>query len=325
MTKKITIITPSYNQGNYIEETIDSILSQSYNNFEYIIIDGGSTDNTLEVIKKYEKHLHFWLSEKDNGQSHAINKGLAKCTGDIFNWINSDDYLQPGALKKINDSFQDPKVNVHIGRSNIIRESEIIRRSRGTDVYQGNLAKTLGLARIDQPEHWWRKSIINNIGYLNEDLHFIMDRDWWIKYLLRFGLEGIAKSDSILVNFRLHAGSKTVSENESFNIERDSYFAALAKNYCINYKTQSLHWQPELIKNFPSEINNSLLEQALEYHYLVQADEFYVKNDFKATREILEYINKSVLDSESLKLYRNLKFRSQFPSGLVNFVRKNKF
>src|SRR5690606_31772171 len=98
---KISIVTPSYNQGQFIEETILSILNQNYPNLEYIIIDGGSTDNTVEIIKKYEDRITYWVSEKDNGQADAINKGLEQCTGEIFNWINSDDYLAKKSLYSI--------------------------------------------------------------------------------------------------------------------------------------------------------------------------------------------------------------------------------
>src|SRR5690606_10615120 len=102
---KISIVTPSYNQGQFIEETILSIISQNYPNLEYIIIDGGSTDNTVDIIKKYENHLKYWVSEADKGQADAINKGLQHCTGDIFNWINSDDYLESNSLFTIANAY----------------------------------------------------------------------------------------------------------------------------------------------------------------------------------------------------------------------------
>jgi glycosyltransferase involved in cell wall biosynthesis len=102
---KISIVTPSFNQGNFIEQTILSIIKQDYPNLEYIIIDGGSTDNTLDVIKKYEKYLKYWVSEPDNGQSHALNKGFSIATGEIYAYINSDDCLYPGTLLEVAKAF----------------------------------------------------------------------------------------------------------------------------------------------------------------------------------------------------------------------------
>src|ERR1700678_1499461 len=104
---RITVVTPSFNQGNYLSDTIESVLGQGYPNLDYMVLDGGSTDNSVEVIKRYEKHLSFWCSEKDGGQAAAINRGFSKATGAILAWLNSDDYYLPGALK-----FAAEKLNV---------------------------------------------------------------------------------------------------------------------------------------------------------------------------------------------------------------------
>src|SRR5688572_6274864 len=105
MPKKISIVTPSFNQGQFIEETVLSVLNQNYPNLEYIVIDGGSTDQTVEVIRRYEDRLAYWASEKDRGQVHAINKGLAKSTGDIFAFINSDDVYLPETFAAVAEYF----------------------------------------------------------------------------------------------------------------------------------------------------------------------------------------------------------------------------
>jgi glycosyltransferase involved in cell wall biosynthesis len=228
--RKISIITPSYNQGNYIEQTIDSVLSQNYQNLEYIIIDGGSTDNSVEIIKKYQKHLHYWVSEKDSGQSEAINKGLKIAGGEIINWLNSDDYYTANALKTVAEHFEDESVLVVSGRSDIWKNEKILVQSSGTDIYS-TVEKTIGWARIDQPETFFRNTAVEKMGLLNIQLHYVMDREWWIRYLMYFGTHNIKKTDSILVNFRIHEHSKTNSAPLEFIQETINVYYTLAKAY----------------------------------------------------------------------------------------------
>ena len=127
---RITIVTPNYNQGQFIEETIRSVLLQGYPNLEYIIIDGGSTDNSVEIVKKYEQYLAYWVSEPDRGQSHAINKGFERCTGDYVAWMNSSDCYMPGALQyifgnsKINNSDFIYGISTYAGRS--LNEKQVV-------------------------------------------------------------------------------------------------------------------------------------------------------------------------------------------------------
>jgi glycosyltransferase involved in cell wall biosynthesis len=115
---RISIVTPSFNQGQFLEETIRSILLQGYPNLEYVIMDGGSTDDSVEIIRKYQEHLSFWVSEKDAGQSDAINKGFARCSGELLNWINSDDVLMLGALRAVAEAaLGDEQAGVFVGAS----------------------------------------------------------------------------------------------------------------------------------------------------------------------------------------------------------------
>src|ERR1043165_8570399 len=117
---KITIITPSYNQGEFLEDTFRSVLEQNYPNLEYFVVDGGSTDASVDIIKRYADHFDWWVSEKDRGQSHAINKGLERATGDIVTWLNSDDYYPPDILHFVAQMFDDPNVHLINGDCEII-------------------------------------------------------------------------------------------------------------------------------------------------------------------------------------------------------------
>lgn len=212
---RISIVTPSCNSVHYIEETIDSVLSQGYSNLEYIIVDGGSSDGTVDIIRKYSKYLRSWSSEPDSGQADAIQKGFRRCTGDIFNWLNADDSYKPGALALVAQAFKDPAVNVYAAKSHVYGLGKSYL-SNGTTLYPNNLERTVGRARIDQPETFFRRSIIEMLGGVNTNLHYLMDLELWIRYLLSFGLTGIVQSDDVIVNFRLHADSKTVSQQDGF-------------------------------------------------------------------------------------------------------------
>lgn len=309
---KISIITPSYNQSAYLEETIESVLSQAFQNLEYIIIDGGSSDGSVDIIKKNEKYLKYWVSEKDGGQSHAINKGLKYATGEVVNWINSDDYLEAGALKYIASAFEDPARRVICGRSNIIKADQIIAQSKGTDLYENNLAKSIGLARIDQPETWFRKAIFDQIGPLNESLHFVMDRELWIRYLLLFGHNGIFRTDKVLANFRLHENSKTVSQKQDFVEENNQLYAALSTlanqdsiqkslGASDNHSFRSFEVNPELPE--------LIVANALTYFLLQQADYYYQNYQYEQARNSLALVSGKLLASEDKKWYWKLRWR----------------
>jgi glycosyltransferase involved in cell wall biosynthesis len=325
---KITIITPTLNQGNFIEQTISSVINQNYPNLEYIIIDGGSTDNTFEIIKKYEKNISYWISEPDKGQSDAINKGLKIATGEIINWLNSDDFYEPNALFKIADAFLANKnAKVVCARSRIFKnENETVSYTNGTDIYFENLAKTIGWARMDQPETFFHRSAIEKMGPLDVNLAFLMDRDWWIKYLFEFGLTDIIKIPDVIANFRLHESSKTVSHKFRFQIEHDTLFYSLAKTHNnlqfseLIKNTFSVNENFE-IKNLPV-VDKSLIEKILNYYILFRANEFYALNNKVVTRKLLDAINLKDLAKEDIVLWRKLNFRNNFiPIPIINFIR----
>ncbi len=324
---KITIITPTYGQGQYIGQTIESVLDQNYPNLEYIIFDGGSKDNTVDVIKKYEKHISFWVSEKDKGQSDAINKGLKKATGDIVNWLNSDDYYEPNCLHTVAENFQDKNINVVCGRGNLFKENnEIVRVSQGTNIYRDNLAKTIGCARIDQPETFFRKSAADQMGLLDARFHYVMDKEWWIRYLLLFGLDNVKEIDNKLINFRLHEESKTVSQQDLFGVETASMYYNIAKT--IGYPNlatviqQNEKLREELSVNVSEQVfekKKELLLSALHYFMIYQADYLYSIDEREKSKNYLKSINLELLNDEEKRCFSKLKFRNQFlPIWLKN-------
>lgn len=184
---KISIITPSFNQGEFLETTIKSVLDQNYPNLEYIIIDGGSTDNSVDIIKKYERHLAYWISEKDKGQTDAINKGFKRATGEIIAWLNSDDYYFPGALNLIAEMYQsNPKAGLYIGNGTVAdRNGKKIRRYSHDIIFDyETLLK--GSNYILQPSTFINSKALTEVGYLDDSLHFAMDLEYWIRVAGKF-------------------------------------------------------------------------------------------------------------------------------------------
>jgi GT2 family glycosyltransferase len=212
-TPRISIITPSLNQAEFIEQTISSVLGQGYPNLEYIVIDGGSTDGAVDIIRKYESHLAYWVSEKDGGQSNAINKGLKLATGDIIAYLNSDDYYLDGAFERVANAYRDdPGVDLWHGRCRIV------------DQYGAKVDEQIGsIRRYDeildlwgvwwkgrnfvQPEVFWTRRIGEKIGAFREDLHLVMDYEYWLRILSAGGTAGFM--DAEVAAFRLQPNQKS--------------------------------------------------------------------------------------------------------------------
>ncbi len=284
---KISIITPSFNQGQFIEETIRSVILQQYPNLEYIIIDGGSTDETIEIIKKYEQYITYWVSEPDSGQSNAINKGLEKCTGDIFNWLNSDDYLEPNALFNISKEFIENKnIDVVCAKSRIFSETKSIFSSTPIG---SSLKETISKARIDQPATYFRFSTFQNLRPVNEDLHLTMDLHFWLKYIVENGLNNIKELDKVIVNFREHEGSKTIKENTNFFYERVALLNEI-QNIILGQPSTTNYYKQF---NYNADDKDNMLIGINDFIYFWY--KYFKKSDDELASFLLKNLNKNYL------------------------------
>lgn len=322
----VTIITPSFQQAEYVEETIKSVLHQNLSALEYLIIDGESSDESVSIIKKYSNIISWWISEKDNGQSNAINKGLKKATGQVINWLNSDDYYESDALSIVLGHYKFGRTRAVFGRSRLFNEKGTIGYSRGTDVYSNNLPKTIGWARIDQPESFFLREAWDKVGLLNENLHYCMDREWWIRYLYHFGLEGIVQIPDVLVNFRIHDKSKTVAQKVGFLKEHHSLFYQMAlaadEKATSIMISNNLEIDSDLRTNISSWSNKKLARDSFHYYLLKSANEFYAQDNVELCKEFLYCIDQDVLQPDDMKLFKKLKFRCKLPLSIVHFFRK---
>lgn len=178
---KISIVIPSFNQGKFIERTFLSLIQQNYSNLEIIVIDGGSVDETINVIKKYESKIKYWVSEKDNGQTAAINKGFRIATGEIIGYLNSDDILFPGSLEKIHKYFdENPEIEIIYGNGVWIDENDEVIKKRKNIPFSYN-TWFYGMADPFQPEVFYRRPVLEKAGFLDENYFMMMDREWWIR------------------------------------------------------------------------------------------------------------------------------------------------
>lgn len=224
----VSIITPSYNQGQFLGATLCSVLEQDYPRLEYIVIDGGSTDNSPQTLARYANRLAYWESQPDRGQAHAINKGLQRAQGDFLGWLNSDDVLLPGVVSRAVQVFaQYPQVDVVYGHlERIDAGGRLLPTPRlPKDRVDFDLSQVLGECVVNQPGSFWRRSVMEQVGLLDEDLHYSLDYEYWIRLALA-GAQFLHLPEAV-ARFRLSSGSKTVGQTAVMAQEQISVLEAL--------------------------------------------------------------------------------------------------
>ena len=208
---KFSVIIPSYNQADYLEETILSVINQTYTNYDIYILDGGSTDHSVDIIKKYETHLKYWHSKKDKGQSDAINQGLEMCDGDIIAWINSDDTYLPDTFKIVANYFSDNK------SCNILYGNFYFTDSIGTILRKVKISKNISYDKmlfhnyLGQPAVFFTKKGVDEVGLLDADYHYVMDWEYWLRWMKKYKLH---YSNNYFSTYRLQEDAKTSQQGD---------------------------------------------------------------------------------------------------------------
>ena len=260
---RISIVTPSFNQGRFLDETIRSVLDQNYPDLEYFIVDGGSKDESVDVIKRYESRLSGWVSEKDKGHFDGVNKGFARCTGEVLAWINSDDKYMPWAFSVVGEIFaMFPQVQwltslfpTHwdkAGRAVNCKEVDgFCRRAflRGENIPRPGAPGRLTTTFIMQEATFWRRSLWEKAGPIDETLSLAGDTELWAKFYKHADLYGVATP---LGGFRMHGDQKT---GHSMGAYLDLSMSLIARNGGRPYtpteaalRSLGRRWLPDRIK-----------------------------------------------------------------------------
>jgi glycosyltransferase involved in cell wall biosynthesis len=237
---RVSIITPSYNQGEYLEQTIQSVTNQTYNNIEYLVIDGGSTDNSIDIIKKYKEKISYWISEADDGQADAINKGFRHSTGDFVCWVNSDDILYPDYVAKRVQQFKErPGIDMIYGDVERGPDPSIRRIRKGRQTSIKDMLK-YAECPIPQQSAMWRRDVIEKIGYLVPQWHVILDREYFVRIAANCSIKYIPDAVAF---FRNHEHSKSIVDKIKWAEELPKYYEMVFNDNIYNLSPNLLSYK----------------------------------------------------------------------------------
>jgi glycosyltransferase involved in cell wall biosynthesis len=242
----ISVVIPSFNQGQYIEETLLSVIGQQYPNLEILVMDGGSTDNTIEIIKKYSKYISYWQSQKDTGQADAINQGMRKSSGEILCWLNSDDMYLPGTLLDIGKRFSgltEEKYLIYGSAVTINESNETLAGGAQIAGFFDEFSLTY-TDFIIQPSSFWTRKLWQQVGELNTSYHYVLDWDWFIRAAKVAKFEHVPKFYSV---YRYHPFHKTSKGGSERRKEINEIVKTYSSDYWADIYTEVQNIYPEVI------------------------------------------------------------------------------
>jgi glycosyltransferase involved in cell wall biosynthesis len=329
---RISIVTPSYNQSQFLEETIRSILLQGYPNLEYIIIDGGSSDNSIEIIKKYQKYLSYWVSEPDEGPADAINKGWRKTTGEIIAYLNSDDAYLPGTLAAVAEAFQNKQDILAICGNELRVDSEGFVTLQKSEMSNEKIdhSSLLNLNFISQPATFIRASILKLLGGMNLNIRYIFDFELWLR-LTR--LSPIKRIPNLLAITREHDKTITLTQRPKIGSELSQVIASEVKKtpfdltrkqkQYILFKVNSLAIDLHLEKdNYLESIEHALKAFLISpnYHSVLQIFVKYASHLKKHVKFFFR--NRKLAASTNIKVIYTSKQRTHWSSFAKSRTKK---
>jgi len=327
MEPTISIITPGYQQVAYLPVCLASVSNQAYKAVEHIVVDGGSTDGSKEFIAEHADKLTWWCSEKDRGQSHAINKGLEHATGIVFGWINSDDLLLPDSLQVVGEHFSaDPELLILTGRRLFRAEDGSETDSPLNDTSDHD---ALFIApHINQQSTFYRMDAVRTVGGVDEELHYVMDLELWWRLLFTFGTEYVRSVDQALAVFRLHGESKTgrgtlpfrtetawILKNMATQLGMHQLVEALSTGYPTGHSVRSMPLREE----HRGLVDRMIVHFLLKWHNTIQERE-----EFEMMRLFISEwkVDPSVLSTEDRIKFVALEEQLNVPNWLAFRIKR---
>ncbi|MCW5898875.1 MAG: glycosyltransferase [Flavobacteriales bacterium] len=318
MSVRISIVTPSYQQAAFLEDCLLSVAGQEHAEVEHIVVDGGSTDGSVAILERNADRLAWWCSEKDAGQSDAINKGLARATGEVFGWLNSDDALLPGALQRVAQAFdRDPQLLVY-GGQRVLRDDQGAERIAPLD--DPSDPGRLHIApMVNQQSTFFRLAAVRELGGVDPVLHYAMDHELWLRLLFRFGTEHLRFEAEPLAIFRVHGAMKSRAMDRAFTGE----IAGILYGLCLNAGLADLagilrigHRWPEGMRSIPADKEHGALVLRMTRYFLLKWHHvIHRKDQFRMMRALseMDLLHDTSLDGEERAWLATLRSQLRVP------------